>query len=99
MAELNKPLQKPSQAIAKRLSIYFNELNWVSDTNLLNLSIGLLTGVSDVTILELNLHHDGSIVSYTAVTAYRVHHSQADIVRKGIGNILTSKLSSGADHI
>ena len=99
MAELNKPLQKPSQAIAKRLSIYFNEVNWVSDSNLLTLSIGLLRDVSDVTILELNLHCDGSIVSYTAVTACSVHKSQADIVRKGIDNILTSRLSSGAGHI
>ena len=99
MAELNNPLQKPSQAIANRLPIYFDEVNWFSDTNLLTLSVGLLTDVSDVTILGLNLHYDGSRVSYTADTAYSVHQSQADIVGKGIDNILTGGPSGGVGHI
>ena len=60
MAELYNFLPKPSQATANQLSVYLDEVNWVSDTNLLTLSVGLLTDASDVTSLGLNLHYDGS---------------------------------------
>ena len=98
MAELYNFLPKPSQATANQLSVYLDEVNWVSDTNLLTLSVGLLTDASDVTSLGLNLHYDGSKVSYTADTAYSLTQSQADTVGQGVDNILTSGLSSGAGH-
>ena len=99
MAELYNFLPKPSQATVNQLSVYLDEVNWVSDTNLLTLSVGLLTNASDVTSLGLNLHYDGSKVSYTADTAYSLSQSQADTVGQGIDNILISGLSSGAGHI
>ena len=98
MAELYNFLPKPSQATVNQLSVYLDEVNWVSDTNLLTLSVGLLTDASDVTSLGLNLHYDGSKVSYTADTAYSLTQSQADTVGQGVDNILTSGLSSGAGH-
>ena len=99
MAELYNLLPKPSEATPNQLSVYLDEVNWVTDTNLLTLSVGLLTDVSDITSLGLNLHYDGSKVSYTADTAYSLTQSQADTVGQGIDNILTSGLSSGAGHI
>ena len=73
MVKLYNPLQKPSQATANQLSVYFDEVNWVSDTNLLTLSVGLLADASNVTSLGLNLHYDKSKISYTPDTSYSLN--------------------------
>ena len=84
MAQLYNPLQKPSQATVNKLSVYLDEVNWVSDTNLLTLSVGLLSDATDVTSLGLNLHYDTSKVSYTEDTAYSLNtNTGTDSVGQG----------------
>lgn len=100
MAQLYNPLQKPSQATANKLSVYLDEVNWVSDTNLLTLSVGLLADATNVTSLGLNLHYDTSKVSYTADTAYSLNPTTGtDTVGQGIDAILTNGSSTAAGHV
>ena len=100
MAQLFNPLQKPSQATANKLAIYLDEVNWVSDTNLLTLSVGLLSDATNVTSLGLNLHYDTSKVSYTADTAYSLNPTTGtDTVGQGIDAILTNGSSTAAGHV
>ena len=100
MAQLYNPLQKPSQATAKQLSVYLDGVSWASDTNLLTLSVGLLSDAADLTIMGLRLHYDGGKVSYTADTDYSLTPSQSfDIAGQGIDNILTSGKITATGHI
>ena len=100
MAQLYNPLQKPSQATVNKLSVYLDEVNWVSDTNLLTLSVGLLSDATNVTSLGLNLHYDTSKVSYTEDTAYSLNPATGtDTVGQGIDTILTNGSSTAAGHI
>ncbi len=55
MAQLYNPLQKPSQARTNQLSIFLDEVNWISDNNLLTLSVGLLSDATDVTSLGIHI--------------------------------------------
>jgi hypothetical protein len=100
MAQLYNPLQKPSQATAKQLSVYLDGVSWASDTNLLTLSVGLLSDAADLTIMGLRLHYDGGKVSYTADTDYSLTPSQGtDIAGQGIDNILTSGKITATGHV
>ena len=65
MVQLYNPLQKPTQATANQLSIYLDDVNWANDTNLLTLSVGLLSDATDITSFGFRLHYDGTKVSYS----------------------------------
>ena len=99
MVQLYNPLQKPTQATANQLSIYLDDVNWASDTNLLTLSVGLLSDATDITSFGFRLHYDGTRVSYSEDKAYSLAQSQADTVGQGIDSILVSGIVAGAGHI
>ena len=99
MAQLYNPLSKPSQSAADQLSIYLDEVNWASDTNLLTLSVGLLSGVTDITSFGLRLHYDGTGVTYSEDKAYSLTQSQADTIGQGVDNIFVNGIVTGAGHI
>jgi hypothetical protein len=99
MVKLYNPLQKPSQATTNQLSVYFDEVNWASETNLLTLSVSLFADASNVTSLGLNLHYDKSKISYTPDTSYSLNpNTGTDIIGQGIDNILTNGSSTAAGH-
>ena len=77
MTLLHNPLSKPTQATSNQLSIYLEEVNYVSETNLLTLSVGLLSDTVDIRSLGLRLHFDGNRVNYTEDKAYSLSQSQA----------------------
>ena len=99
MTLLHNPLSKPTQATSNQLSIYLEEVNYVNETNLLTLSVGLLSDTVDIRSLGLRLHFDGNRVNYTEDKAYSLSQSQADIPGQGIDDIINSGKISSSGHI
>ena len=99
MTLLHNPLSKPTQATSNQLSIYLEEVNYVSETNLLTLSVGLLSDTVDIRSLGLRLHFDGNRVNYTEDKAYSLSQNQADIPGQGIDDIINSGKISSSGHI
>ena len=70
MTNLYNPLRKPATPDASELAFYLSGITYDAQSNLLSLSVGLATGVSDIQSLGVRFHYDESQVSYTADTAY-----------------------------
>ena len=99
MTNLYNPLRKSATIDATELAVYLSGITYDAQSNLLSLSVGLATGVSDIQSLGVRFHYDESQVSYTADTAYSLEQASEDSPDVGFDSILSTGLNSGTGHV
>lgn len=99
MTQLYNPLERPAVTRENELSVYLKDISWTTENNLLTLSVGLMSQVSDVTSFGLRTHYDSTNVKYVSDSKYSLNQAVNDTLGKGLDNIITAGIVKGSGHV